>query len=667
MEAPSLPSWREDQRRFLGPIFLKELVEMARRWRYYSTRVLYAVTLLVMLLLVWEQFRWFGRARWSFNARAELVLLLQMTVSIVQFAAVFLFVPMFLCGTVVGEREDQTLDLLLTTHLSDREIVLGKLASRVVAMVCLILCGLPVMSLIMLSGGGVEPEALWRTLAVIFLAILYAGSHAIYFSVISTSTLEALVRTYWWLAVWLIGVPLLAVAALDDAPRSVRMAALGVALFVNPVGAFVVAADGFSYNLMARQLGPWFFPAAFVLPAAWSLFLLWRAVVRLRQTPVPFLLRLRRRSFVRRLAKWRDRAWAAAAKLWGWLGQVFHPLAQGIPFSIRHADDEKRNPLWLRARRAPVLDRTGHIRLIQRTAFGFAVSLVLLVAILHPGDIDDEETSQAFVAIAWGAVAGLVALFAAISLVGERRRGFLDLVLVTPLTGREIVDGTFLVVWQHVRPLFWLPWLLAAFFCWTGASIPPGALAACLTATLFCCLLAWHGIACSLTARTVPAALVATFVLPLVLLFGAPLLIAMFEDDHGPPLWLFATLFLVATWIWSRRSLGIACVACFSSAVHLALAALASAWTYDGRHDEFPVAAMHPGFLVASLLDDRIERWFRDRPWFVVVECYWAALAVSILWLRYWLIRHFDRLAERTIAELKQYSNERQRDLSTFH
>ncbi|MCI0377590.1 MAG: ABC transporter permease subunit [Gemmataceae bacterium] len=626
-------------------------MEIARRSRYYISRVLYAVTVLVVLLLVWEQFGWFTRGGWSWNTRARLVSILVMTVSIVQFAAVFLFVPMFLCGTVVGEREDQTLDLLLTTHLSDREIVLGKLSSRVVAMACLIFCGLPVMSLILLYGGGIAPEQLWRILAATFLAILYAGAHAVYFSVISTSTLEALVRTYWWLAVWLVGVPLLAAAALDDAPRFVWMAALAVALFVNPIGVFVVAADELSYDFLARYLGPWFFPAAIVLPLAWSLFLLWRAVVRLRQTPVPFLQRLRDWSVLRRLGHWLDRVRTAAANLIGspraWLREVFHGTAEDGKLATGHVE-ARRNPLWLRAQRAPVFDRTGHIRLIQWAACGFAALLVAVVAVFHPGDIDDEETSQAFVSITWAAVAGLVALFAGMSLVGDRRRGFLDLMLVTPLTGREIVDGTFLAVWQHLRPLFWLPWILAAFFCLTGASIPPGALAACVTATLFCCLLAWHGIACSLTARTFPAALVATFLLPLVVLFGAPLLIAMFEDEHGPPLWLLATLFLVATWIWSRRSLGIASVACFCTAVHLALAALASAWTYDGRHDEFPVAAMHPGLLVAWLLDDRIERWFRNREWFAVVACYWAALAVSILWLRYWLIRHFDWLAERT-------------------
>ena len=122
--------------------------------------------------------------------------------------AVFLFVPLFLSAVVAGEREERTLELLFTTHLTNRQIILGKLGSRVAALVCLILCGLPVMSFIMLFGG-IDPDSLVRVLAATLLAVLFAGAHAIYFSTVTRSPLGALVRTYWWLALWLIGVPVL--------------------------------------------------------------------------------------------------------------------------------------------------------------------------------------------------------------------------------------------------------------------------------------------------------------------------------------------------------------------------------------------------------------------------------------------------------------------------
>src|SRR5437588_1412618 len=128
-------------------------------------------------------------------------------VSGVQYGAVFLFVPLFLCGVIASEREERTLDLLFTTRLSDREIVLGKLGSRLAVVVLLVLFTLPVTSLVMLFGG-VDPQAIWRALACTLLAAFYAGAHAIYFSTLTKSAMGALVRTYWWLAVWLIGVPM---------------------------------------------------------------------------------------------------------------------------------------------------------------------------------------------------------------------------------------------------------------------------------------------------------------------------------------------------------------------------------------------------------------------------------------------------------------------------
>ena len=42
----------------LGPIFAKEIIEIARRRRYYLTRALYGSVLLFVLFLVWQDNRW---------------------------------------------------------------------------------------------------------------------------------------------------------------------------------------------------------------------------------------------------------------------------------------------------------------------------------------------------------------------------------------------------------------------------------------------------------------------------------------------------------------------------------------------------------------------------------------------------------------------------------
>jgi len=629
-------SMRERLETLLGPIFNKEAVEIARRPRFYFSRAFYGAALLVILAIAWQEMRWYRYGTSYHNAMARVAQELFVTASIVQYAAVFLFVPLFLCATIAGEREERTLELLFSTPLKDREIILGKLISRVAAMACLILCGLPVLSFVMFFGG-VEPESLWRVLVTTLLAVFYVAAHAIYFSTVTGSTLGALVRTYWWLALWLLGLPLFLVAVLEEsnAPRAMILAAMGSLSMVNPVIAFTAVMETQLYNQLRFFIGPWFLPATFVLPLAWSLFLIWRSVRRLRQTPRPILAWVPHTPWLRNVWRWWNRPEAVA------LRRVSARRFRGRPVE---------NPLWLRARLAPIYDRTGHLGLIQYAGWAVAVFAVLMVVIVEPQDLDDAEVSMVFGGFAWGAVGALAALLAGSAIVGDRRRGFLELVLVTPLTGREISGGVFLAVWEHLRPLAWLPWALGAFFCFTGATPPWGILVSGVTAALFGALLVWHGIACSLAARTTPGALVATFLLPAVVLAGTPLFIGMFEEHHGPALWVVAALFFIGARHWSRRRLTLASTAAYLIAVHLAFTAVATCWTYTGHRDEYPVLAMHPGVLVIATLDDHPERWFRGDGWFVMVLAYWLALVLNITWLQNWLVVHFDELAERTSA-----------------
>src|SRR5438128_9658562 len=93
----------------LGPMFAKEMIEIARRKRYFVNRVLYGLVLLFTVYLVWEsysnRFRWEGRA--SIHLMAQMAQQLFQAVSGVQYAAVFLFVPLFLCGVIASEREER--------------------------------------------------------------------------------------------------------------------------------------------------------------------------------------------------------------------------------------------------------------------------------------------------------------------------------------------------------------------------------------------------------------------------------------------------------------------------------------------------------------------------------------------------------------------------------
>ncbi len=70
-----------------------------------------------------------------------------------QFALIILIAPAMSAGAVAGERERQTLDLLLVTNTGSFRIVAGKVMESFAMLGLLIVCGLPVMSLCLLTGG----------------------------------------------------------------------------------------------------------------------------------------------------------------------------------------------------------------------------------------------------------------------------------------------------------------------------------------------------------------------------------------------------------------------------------------------------------------------------------------------------------------------------------
>ena len=71
----------------------------------------------------------------------------------VQFVMLLLIAPAMTSGSIAGERERQTLDLLLVTNTGSFRIVMGKALESFAVLALVIVCGLPVMCLCLLTGG----------------------------------------------------------------------------------------------------------------------------------------------------------------------------------------------------------------------------------------------------------------------------------------------------------------------------------------------------------------------------------------------------------------------------------------------------------------------------------------------------------------------------------
>jgi ABC-type transport system involved in multi-copper enzyme maturation permease subunit len=187
-----------------GPLFYYDLVRLARRGRSTLLRCAYGLALLGALFLFFNQrFPYRGLADLALSSERRLSVQemsrfaegFVFAVFVLQSAAVFVLTPAYLAGAIAEEKERRTLELLFTTHLLDREIVLGKLCSRLTHLAGVLLTGLPVLSLVQLWGG-VDFATVLGAFAVTALNLLSVGSLSILCSVLCRTVMAALLIVY---------------------------------------------------------------------------------------------------------------------------------------------------------------------------------------------------------------------------------------------------------------------------------------------------------------------------------------------------------------------------------------------------------------------------------------------------------------------------------------
>jgi ABC-type transport system involved in multi-copper enzyme maturation permease subunit len=122
-------------------------------------------------------------------------------------ALMMLLVPGLVGSSIAGERERQTLDLLLSTRVRPWRVVIGKLAASLAFMGFLLVASLPILSVVALLGG-----IAWGDILIVAglgaLTAVTVGSMSILFSSISKGPTGAIVCSYVAMFILLVG-PLL--------------------------------------------------------------------------------------------------------------------------------------------------------------------------------------------------------------------------------------------------------------------------------------------------------------------------------------------------------------------------------------------------------------------------------------------------------------------------
>ena len=185
-------------RRFLdgveNPIVVKEGVSRMRTWRAPVVATIY------LGLIGAVGFAWLNLAEaGQFSDGRPVAAIVGSeafgAMAFFQLGLVCLFAPALAAGAISGERERQTLDVLLVSRVSAFGIVWGKLVASMAYILLLILTALPLFAAVFLFGGIDFGEFVLSQVVTIATA-LCLGAVAIFFSALFQRSLAATVSSY---------------------------------------------------------------------------------------------------------------------------------------------------------------------------------------------------------------------------------------------------------------------------------------------------------------------------------------------------------------------------------------------------------------------------------------------------------------------------------------
>ena len=114
--------------------------------------------------------------------------------------------PAITAGSISGERERQTYDLLRTTLLSERALILGKLSSSLIFLVLLLTVAFPLQALAFYFGG-ITLEELLISFAMLLVTALAFCSMGIFISSLSHRMVGSTVISYITSSLFVFGIP----------------------------------------------------------------------------------------------------------------------------------------------------------------------------------------------------------------------------------------------------------------------------------------------------------------------------------------------------------------------------------------------------------------------------------------------------------------------------
>src|SRR5439155_16453389 len=128
--------------------------------------------------------------------------------SYLQLGLVALLAPVFTAGAITQEKDSQTYHILLATPLTNGQIVLGSLLSRLFFIVALLISGIPIFSITQIFGG-VAIRNIVVSFCIAAATAFVTGALAMAIATFKVGTRRTIFSFYMFIIVYLVGLYLL--------------------------------------------------------------------------------------------------------------------------------------------------------------------------------------------------------------------------------------------------------------------------------------------------------------------------------------------------------------------------------------------------------------------------------------------------------------------------
>lgn len=466
---------------FENPVLQRELLVNLRMKRAFALLFLYQALLATVVYFAWPNKTHLDPTNQN-DARALVDLFF-----VGQYLLASLMAPSFASGTITGEKERKTYEMLLASPLPPPAIVLGKLLASLTHLAALIFASLPIVMLC-LPLGGVSPYEVLAAYVGLIASVISFGMISVAASSYFKRTASSLVVSY----LVILPLALTGVILWQWMANSQASLRLLLAVTVLPVGAIALTVILF-FNTVARLLHP---------PDVGSE---GQEVVDLEQEAVEAV------GLVIQPDRFPDKLFAPAKR--------------------NDLMDDHANPIYDKEVRSEIFSQgTLMLRLVIQVSMFLAIPIMAFCLYIFP------QWSAWYLAyvLMFNLLVGPV--FSAGSITSERERETLDLLLTTAISPLQILLGK-LIAGLRISSV------LTLFLVWPivlACVIHPdyyrnlGGAAAMVGIILCCCLTtAMLALFCSVMFRRTSVSMMTSYAV-IATIFFAPLAVQFFAEQFSP-------------------------------------------------------------------------------------------------------------------------------------